>query len=106
MTDVRVVLVTCAGEEEAARIAEAVVRERLAACANCVPGVRSVFWWEGKLQNEREVLVILKARADRVAALTVRVKQLHSYSVPEVIALAVEEGNEDYLGWVRESGGP
>jgi periplasmic divalent cation tolerance protein len=102
MEEALVVFVTAASDEEAARIAEAVVSERLAACVNIVAGVRSVYRWEGKVMRENELLMVIKTTAERYAQLERRVKQLHSYSTPEVIACRIERGSDDYLNWLRD----
>ena len=102
----RVVLVTAGSEEEGARIARALVEEGLAACANIVPRVRSIYRWKGEVQDEPESLLILKTTAARVEALSARVGELHSYTVPETIALTLDRGRESYLDWVDEVCGP
>ena len=102
----RVVLVTAGAEEEGARIARALVEEGLAACANIVPRVRSIYRWKGEVRDEPESLLVLKTTAARLEALSARVEELHSYTVPEVIALAVDRGRESYLDWVAEACGP
>jgi periplasmic divalent cation tolerance protein len=102
MSDRRFVYVTTQDEAEAARIGEALVRERLAACANVLGPIRSFFWWEGKVQDGREAVLVLKSRAPLVEALVARVKALHSYSVPCVVSLAIEQGNPDFLRWIGE----
>jgi periplasmic divalent cation tolerance protein len=84
-------------------MAGALVEERFAACANIVPGLTSIYRWEGKLCRDREVLVLLKTRRPRFAALARRVRELHPYSVPEIIALPVGLGASAYLAWVAES---
>ncbi|MFT3917164.1 MAG: divalent-cation tolerance protein CutA [Anaeromyxobacteraceae bacterium] len=101
MTDVLVVLVTAPSPERAAELARAVVEERLAACGNVVPGVRSIYRWEGKVVDEPEALLVLKTTRDRLDALQERVLALHPYEVPEVLALSVDAGAERYLGWVH-----
>lgn len=101
MSDCFLVYVTAATAEEAARLGRQVVEERLAACANVVPGVRSFYWWEGRVQDEGEALLLLKTHAGCLDHLIRRVKELHSYSVPAVSAVRVEKGNPDYLEWVR-----
>lgn len=98
-----VVLVTVPSADVGEKIAVAVVGERLAACVNIVPGVRSLFRWEGRVQDEPELLLVVKTTADRLPALETRVRSLHPYSVPEVIALPVVAGHEPYLAWVAES---
>jgi periplasmic divalent cation tolerance protein len=100
MTDAVVVLVTAPTAERAAEIARAVVEERLAACGNVVPGLRSIYRWEGKIQDEPEALLVLKTTRDRFEALRARLVALHPYQVPEVIALPVEAGSAPYLAWI------
>jgi periplasmic divalent cation tolerance protein len=100
MTDALVVLVTAPTAEKAAEIARALVEERLAACGNVVPGLRSIYRWEGKVQDEAEALLVLKTARDRFDALRARVLALHPYDVPEVIALPVEAGSAPYLAWI------
>jgi len=97
------VLVTTASAEEAETIAKAVVGERLAACANLVPGVRSIFFWEGGVQDEAETLLILKSREERFPELEARIRSLHSYTVPEIIALPLSAGHRPYLDWVMDT---
>jgi periplasmic divalent cation tolerance protein len=100
MTDVLVVLVTAPSPEKAAELARRLVEERLAACGNVLPGLRSIYRWEGKVQDESEALLVLKTTRDRFEALRDRVLALHPYQVPEVLALPVEAGSEQYLAWV------
>ncbi len=100
----RCVLVTCGSLAEARRIARAVVHKRLAACANIVmTPVESTYRWKGKVEKAREVLIVLKTTAKRLPALEKEVKRLHSYDVPEFIALPIATGSSDYLGWLQES---
>ena len=103
--DVRVVLVT-APAEEAAALARAVVTERLAACVNVVPGVRSIYRWEGEVQDDVEALLVIKTTEARLEALVERVNALHSYDLPEVLALPVAGGSPAYLAWVAEEARP
>ena len=103
MTDAIVVLVTTPSAEVAASIARALVEERLAACGNVLPGVRSIYRWEGKVQEEGEVLLLLKTQRKRFAELRDRVLALHPYEVPEVIALPVEAGSDAYLDWIAQA---
>jgi len=93
---------TAPDEEVAAKIANALLEERLIACANLLPGVRSLYTWEGKRCDEREVLVVMKTGAD-FEALRARVCALHPYSVPEVLKLSVDNGHAPYLDWVLAS---
>lgn len=96
-----VVFVTTSSEEEAARIGRALVESGLAACANVLPRVRSIFSWEGKVSEEQESLMVLKTQADLFEDLAATVKKLHSYSVPEIIAVPITRGSADYLAWIR-----
>jgi periplasmic divalent cation tolerance protein len=98
-----VVLVTVPNEGEARRIGRALVEERLAACVNVVGPVHSIYRWDGQVQEEAEHLLVVKARRDDVEALGARVQALHSYEVPEVVALDVVAGSAPYLDWVRDS---
>jgi periplasmic divalent cation tolerance protein len=96
-----VVLITVGTEDEAYSIGRALVEERLAACANILPGVRSLYRWEGKTHDDAEVLVIVKTRASLFPQLARRVKELHSYEVPEIIGLPIGAGDDAYLDWIR-----
>lgn len=95
-----VVLITAATTEEAQRLADLLLEKRLAACVNIVPGVNSRFWWQGKQDAAEESLLIVKTKAARLEAIVGLVKENHSYSVPEVIALPIIGGNRDYLDWL------
>ncbi|MDJ0789659.1 MAG: divalent-cation tolerance protein CutA [Myxococcota bacterium] len=97
----QVTFVTAPDAEVAREIARALVDERLAACVNVVPGIASVYRWEGAVQEDSEVLLIVKSRAGRAAALAERVRALHPYDLPEVLALPAVGGSEAYLDWVR-----
>jgi len=103
---VHVVLVTAPDSKVAAELARRLVEEGLAACVNLVPGVRSIYRWQGALQEDAEILLIAKTRAALVDALAARVRALHPYELPEVIALAVAAGSEPYLDWVRSAAEP
>lgn len=96
-----VVFVTASSEEEAGRIGRRLVEERLAACVNLLPAVRSLFWWEGRVSEERETLMILKTRASLFPDLAREVRALHSYQVPEIVALPIKKGSDDYLAWIQ-----
>ena len=100
-TDVRVVLMTAPDRETGERLGTSLVEERLATCANVLPSLTSIYWWEGRLERASEALVILKTVAERVPALRERAVGLHPYDVPEVLVLEVQEGHEPYLEWVR-----
>ena len=103
MTDALVVLVTTPSPERAAEIARALVEERLAACGSVVPAVRSIYRWEGKVQDDAEALLVLKTERRLVEALKERLPVLHPYQVPELLVLPVEDGLGAYLDWVAAS---
>ncbi len=98
-----VVLVTCSSAKESEKLARGILQERLAACVNAVGMVTSYFWWKGKIDRGEEVLLIIKTRRSAFAALKEYVKQHHSYEVPEVILLSIDEGHKPYLDWIGES---
>ena len=100
-----VVFITASSEEEAARIAASLVEEKLAACVNIIRNIRSIYSWKGKVCDDAEVLMIVKTQRSLFNSLKGRVKELHSYEVPEIIALPIVDGSEDYLKWIRESTG-
>ncbi|HSJ56113.1 MAG TPA: divalent-cation tolerance protein CutA [Anaerolineae bacterium] len=100
MTDRLVVLMTAGSQEEADRIAGELVAARLAACVNVVPGITSVYRWQGEVQRDQEWLLIAKTRREALDRLVARVREIHSYDVPEVVALPVVDGSEAYLRWV------
>ena len=101
MSDLRVLYVTAASRDEALSIGRALVEERLAACANVLPGLTSLYWWEGRMGRAEEAVLILKPRAELVEAATEKVQALHAYTCPCVVVLPVEGGNPDYLDWLR-----
>ena len=103
MSEAIVVLVTCGSEEQAANIANSLVEEGLAACVNIISPVRSIYRWEGKIWDEKEWVLIIKTQKKRFEELEKKVKSLHSYSVPEIIALPIVEGSESYLEWLEET---
>lgn len=94
------IFVTTSGEEEAGKIASLLLEQRKAACVNVIPRVSSRFWWEGKLDSAQESLLIIKTRAALLPELTEIVKKAHSYAVPEIVAMPIVGGNQDYLDWV------
>ena len=98
-----VILITAGSVEEGEKIANALVESRLAACANIIPSVKSIFFWEGKTCQESEVLLVVKSRRQLLEKIIDKVKQVHSYKVPEIIALPVIDGSREYLKWVEES---
>lgn len=103
MNNELIVFVTTSNNDEAARLADAFVSERLAACVNIIPAIESVYRWEGKVTHDTETLMIIKTTDERYPELERRVKELHSYSTPEVVALRIELGSEQYLNWLRDS---
>jgi periplasmic divalent cation tolerance protein len=102
-SNIRVAFVMAADEDEAARIGRALVEERLAACANIVGPVRSIYRWRGAIEDAREFMLIIKTQARLFDRLASRVKELHSYETPEIIALPLSAGWKPYLDWIFES---
>jgi periplasmic divalent cation tolerance protein len=100
MTDKIVVLSTCGSPEEAQRLARALVEKRLAACVNVIPGMRSVYHWKDAIEEEEEVRLVIKTSRPLLEDLRSEIERLHSYEVPEVIALQVVDGSERYLAWL------
>ena len=95
-----VLLITASNSEEAYKIAEVLLNQRKAACVNIVPGVSSLFWWQDKLDSAQESLLIVKTKASLLPEVISLVKGIHSYDVPEIIALPIVGGNQDYLEWI------
>jgi periplasmic divalent cation tolerance protein len=106
VTDLCLVLSTTASPEEGLGIGRRLVEEHLAACVNVLPGARSVYVWEGGVQEASEALLMIKTRRDRYPALAKRIQELHSYAVPEIVALPIDSGASAYLDWVRQSVAP
>ncbi len=106
MSEPIVVLVTCASEEEALRIANALVQEHLAACVNLIAPVRSIYRWEGKIWDEKEWLLLIKTQNQRFKEIEEKVKSLHSYTTPEIVTLPITQGSLPYLHWIRENTSP
>jgi periplasmic divalent cation tolerance protein len=98
-----VVLITTGGEEEAHKIAELLVNRRKVACVNILPRVDSLFWWKGKLDSARESLLLVKTKTSLLPEIISLVKEIHSYEVPEIIALPIIGGSEDYLKWLDDA---
>jgi periplasmic divalent cation tolerance protein len=97
-----IVFITASNREEAAKIAKTLVEEKLAGCVNIISNIRSIYSWQGKVEDEKEVLMIAKSRKRLFNTLEKKVKELHSYAVPEIIAMPVVEGSADYLKWLRD----
>ncbi len=102
-TDARIVLTTAASREEAERLANTLVEERLAACATLIPGAQSVYRWEGRIELSAETLLLLKTEAGRLAELEARLHTLHIYTTPEFLVLRVDAGSRAYLEWLAAS---
>lgn len=95
--------VTAPNSEEARQIANALVSERLAACVNIIPLIESIYRWEGRVTSDSEALMIIKTTNERYAQVERRVKELHRYSTPEIVAIPIERGSHEYLDWLRKS---
>lgn len=103
MNDAVIVFCTCGDEQEARRIANDVVESQLAACVNILPGVESVYRWQGQTETAQEVLLFIKTTTGRFPELQQRVIHLHSYETPEIIAVPISMGLDKYLAWIREN---
>ncbi len=95
-----VVLITTGSREQANKIADSLISKRKAACVNVVPQVDSLFWWKGKIDSAHEALLLVKTKASLFPEIVTLVKEIHSYEVPEIIALPIVAGSEDYLNWL------
>ncbi|HWH61239.1 MAG TPA: divalent-cation tolerance protein CutA [Terriglobales bacterium] len=102
MTDKLLVLTTAGSEDEARKIAHTLVERKLAACVNIVPKIHSIYRWQGKVESAEEFLLIIKTARSREQEVESTVRQLHSYSLPEHVALAIDDGNDAYLQWIEE----
>jgi periplasmic divalent cation tolerance protein len=103
MTDKLLVLTTAGSETEAGKIAGALVERRLAACVNVIPRIRSVYRWEGKVEQAEEYLLLIKTVKAREEQVRAAIRALHSYDLPECIAIPIESGSADYLNWLSDS---
>jgi periplasmic divalent cation tolerance protein len=103
VTEAMVVFVTAPSAEKAAEIARTLVEEKLAACGNVIPGIRSIYRWEGKICDDAEALLVLKVPAKRLQELSDRIVALHPYQLPEVVATRIEGGNERYIDWIVQT---
>ena len=98
-----IVFITASKSKEAEKIAKSLLESKLAACINIIPKVKSYFWWEGKIDRADELLLIVKTRKPLLDKLIKKVKSLHSYTVPEIVAFPIICGNKDYLKWINDS---
>jgi periplasmic divalent cation tolerance protein len=98
-----VIFITTSGKKEAQKIAQALIKKRLAACVNIIGNVQSLFWWQARVDRAKEALLIVKSKRIKLAQIIKLVKTIHSYQVPEIIALPIIEGNKDYLNWIDGS---
>ena len=98
-----VIFITAKDKKEATKIARGLLEAKLIACANIIDRVQSLFWWQGKIDSSKEVLLILKTKKSLFKKIVAQVKSLHSYQTPEIIALAIVRGSEDYLNWISSS---
>jgi len=106
MTDKQIVLSTAGSQEEARKIALALVERRLAACVNIVPQIESIYRWQGKLDDSRECLLIIKTSTGKFPAVRDALRELHSYELPECIGINIAQGGAEYLAWLDSSIGP
>lgn len=95
-----VVLVTTSTKKEAEKIAQVLLKKRLAACVNIIPSIHSHFWWKGQIERSNEVLMVIKSKNEMFDQLVESVKSTHSYQVPEILALPVQQGSNEYLNWI------
>jgi periplasmic divalent cation tolerance protein len=103
MTDKRIVLSTAGSEDEAHKIARRLVEQQLAACVNILPRIESIYRWQGKLETSREWLLLIKTTAEKFPAVRDAIRELHSYELPECIAISIEDGSPEYLQWLADS---
>jgi periplasmic divalent cation tolerance protein len=103
MTDKRIVLSTASSEDEARKIALHLVEQQLAACVNVVPRIESIYRWQGKVETSREYLLLIKTTAEKFPGVRDAIRELHSYELPECIAISIEDGSDAYLEWIDQS---
>jgi periplasmic divalent cation tolerance protein len=100
--DYQLILSTCPDHETASRIAEMLVNDHLAACVNILPGIQSAYQWKGKVEISNEVLLLIKSHRNRYTAIQTRIRQLHPYELPEIIAVPISQGLPEYLSWLDQ----
>ncbi len=98
-----IIFVTVSGKKEARLIAKALIKEKLAACVNIIDGIESLFWWKNKVDRARELLLVIKSKKAALPAIITKVKSMHSYTCPEIIALPIIAGEKSYLNWIDAS---
>jgi periplasmic divalent cation tolerance protein len=103
MTAKIIVLTNASSQEEARKIASALLERKLAACVNIIPGVESIYWWKGKIETAPEWTLLIKTVHSNFQAISAAIRELHSYDLPECIALVIDDGSPDYLNWINES---
>ena len=103
MTDKRIVLSTAASEDEARKIARHLIEQRLAACVNIVPRIESIYRWKEKVESSQEFLLLVKTSVDRFPQIRDAIRELHSYELPECVAISIEDGSPEYLQWLAYS---
>jgi periplasmic divalent cation tolerance protein len=103
MTDKRIVLSTASSEEEAGKIARHLVEHQLAACVNILPRIQSIYRWQGKVEEAQEWLLLIKTTAEKFAAVSAAIRKLHSYELPECIAIPIEDGSPECIEWIAQS---
>jgi periplasmic divalent cation tolerance protein len=103
MTNKRIVLTTCGSPEEADKIAQHLVAHRLAACVNLIPQIKSIYQWQGKVETAPEWLLLVKTTAEKFAEVGDAIRAMHSYELPECIAISIEDGSAAYLQWIEEN---
>jgi|ERR1017187_2065524 periplasmic divalent cation tolerance protein len=103
MTDKQIVLSTAGSEEEARKIAHHLVERQLAACVNIVPHIESIYRWQGKMESSREWLLLIKTTAEKFPAVRDAIRELHSYDLPECVAIGIQDGSSEYLEWIGQS---
>ncbi len=97
-----VILSTCSSEKEANKISKCLLDKKIIACVNILDGVKSMYWWKGKIVKDNECLMIIKTKKSLVKNVIASIKKMHSYKVPEIIELPIKKGNKDYLDWISK----
>jgi periplasmic divalent cation tolerance protein len=103
MTDKTIVLSTAGSQDEARKIARHLVQQQLAACVNIIPHIESIYRWQGEMESSAEWLLLIKTTHQKFASVQDAIRRLHSYDLPECIAIAIEDGSSEYLDWIGES---